>query len=63
MSSINPLKHHMLLEEARKLLKDSQTAAEKGPTPLSEEDIFEWIMVFEQDRIMLDGCNHATVKR
>ena len=68
MSSINPLKHKMLLAEARRLLKKADFDAvekrgSKGVTVLTEEDIFDWIQVFEADRIMLDGCNHATVKR
>jgi hypothetical protein len=66
MSVINPLKHKMLMQEAKRLLNradfDSKTGKE-GITVLSQEDIFEWMQVFEEDRIMLDGCNHAIVQR
>ncbi len=68
MSSINPLMHKMLLTEAKKLLKKADLEAiekgtKEGGMMLTEEDIFDWIQVFEADRIMLDGCNHNTVKR
>lgn len=58
----------MLLKEAKRLLNKADwdhinTESKKPISTLSEEDIFDWIQIFEEDRIMLDGCNHATVKR
>ncbi len=58
-----------LLKEARKYLKDvkpiDDVALEKkqGAVVLTQEHIMEWLQTFEDDRIRLDGCNYATVKR
>jgi hypothetical protein len=58
----------MLLQEARKLLKindlgEIEATPKKRGIVLTEDHIMEWLQIFEADRIMLDGCNHATVKR
>ena len=69
MSRINMKVHQKLLKEAKRYLKDvkpiSDTALEqeKGAVVLTQEHIFEWLQTFEDDRIKLDGCNFATVKR
>ena len=69
MSRVNARVHHKLLVEARKYLKKVKPAADvisdgkSGGIVLTQEHILDWIQVFEDDRIMLDGCNHATVKR
>jgi len=58
-----------LLKEARKYLKDVKPIDEmnlekkKGAVVLTQEHLFEWLQTFDDDRIRLDGCNHATVKR
>lgn len=69
MSSLNIKRHHMLLKEADEYLKDvrpvSDTSLEqkKGGITLTQGHIMEWLQVFEEDRIKLDGCNFAVVKR
>ena len=64
------MKAHMrLLKEAKKYLKElkplDETSLEKkkGGITLTQEHMIEWLQVFEQDRIKLDGCNFAVVKR
>lgn len=69
MSRMNVKRHLTLLKEAKEYLKDvkpaSDTAFEqkKGAIVLTQEHMIEWLMVFEEDRIKLDGCNFAVVKR
>lgn len=69
MGRINLQTHMKLLKEARSYLKDAkpvnETALEqkKGIIVLTQEHMMEWLEIFEEDRIMLDGCNFATVKR
>jgi hypothetical protein len=69
MSRLDIKVHQELLRESKKYLKDIQSLDDisfeqkKGGIELTEEHIFEWLQVFYDDRIMLDGCNHATVKR
>jgi len=69
MSRLNMKMHMKLLKEARKYLKDVKPIDDialekkKGAVVLTQEHIFEWLQTFEEDRIKLDGCNFATVKR
>lgn len=70
MSRIDARSQQKLLKEARKYFKDLQQPLgdvslekKKGGIVLTQEHILEWLEVFADDRIMLDGCNHATVKR
>jgi len=69
MSKIDVRSHQKLLAEARKYLKNVKPVGnvaldgKKGGIVLTQEHIMEWLEVFADDRIMLDGCNHATVKR
>lgn len=69
MSKVDAKVQLKLLKEARKYLKnvkpvsDSDLETKKGGITLTQEHIAEWLEVFYEDRIMLDGCNHATVKR
>jgi hypothetical protein len=69
MSKLDVKTHLRLLKEAKGYYKDAKTAdrihteAKKGAVVLTQEHIMEWLEVFYDDRIMLDGCNHATVKR
>lgn len=69
MSRIDARTQKKLLMEARKYFKDIQTQDDLNVEPqagvvvLTKEHIMEWLQVFEDDRIWLDGCNHATVKR
>lgn len=69
MSSLNIKRHLQLLKEAEEYLKDvkpeSDTSFEqkKGGITLTQDHIIEWLQVFEADRIKLDGCNFAVVKR
>lgn len=69
MSRLDIKIHQELLKESKKYLKDLQSLDDvsleqkKGGIVLTEEHLFEWLQVFYDDRIRLDGCNHATVKR
>jgi len=69
MSKVNAKVQHQLLKEAKKYLKnvkpvsDTNLDAKKGGIVLTEDHISAWLEIFYEDRIMLDGCNHATVKR
>ena len=69
MSSLNIKRHLQLLKEAKKYLKEIKPESDisleqkKGGITLTQDHIIEWLQVFEQDRIKLDGCNFAVVKR
>lgn len=69
MSRVDMKLHHELLREAKVYLKDimpvNDTALDtkKENVVLTQEHIMEWLEVFNEDRIMLDGCNFATVQR
>lgn len=70
MSRVDARVHHKLLVEARKYLKnvkpvvgDVISDGKTGGIVLTQDHIMEWLEIFAEDRIMLDGCNHATVKR
>jgi hypothetical protein len=69
MSKMDVKTHLRLLKEAKSYFKEASTAkrvhpeTKKGAVVLTQEHIMEWLEVFYDDRIMLDGCNHATVKR
>jgi len=58
-----------LSKEAKMYFKeikvDNEFASElqKGSVVLTQGHIEEWLQVFEQDRIKLDGCNMAIVLR
>jgi len=58
-----------LLKEARKYLKevkpvnDVSLEKKKGGITLTQDHMVEWLQIFEEDRIRLDGCNFAVVKR
>ncbi len=60
------LRHMKLLREARGYLKDmeplSDISYKKDGIVLTEDHIAEWLEVFYEDRIMLDGCNHSKIK-
>jgi len=49
-----------LLKEAKSYFKNVE---EKKGVVLTQEHIMEWLEVFYNDRIMMDTCNQATVKR
>ena len=69
MSRLNVKTHMKLLKEAKKYLKDvkpvGDTSVEqkKGAIVLTQDHMVEWLQIFEEDRIKLDGCNFAVVKR
>jgi len=69
MSRMHIKAHMKLLKEARKYLKevkplgDSRLEKKKGGITLTQDHMMEWLQVFEEDRIKLDGCNFAVVKR
>jgi len=69
MSRLEIKAHMRLLKEAKKYLKDVKpvddiTAEDQlGAVPLTQEHIMMWLETFAEDRIRLDGCNFATVKR
>jgi len=69
MSRMNVQTHLKLLKEARKYLKDVKPVSDiafeekKGAVVLTQDHMIEWLQVFEEDRIKLDGCNFAVVKR
>ncbi|HID92343.1 TPA: hypothetical protein EYP45_04475 [Candidatus Peregrinibacteria bacterium] len=50
-----------LLKEAKSYFKNVEE--KKGAVELTQEHIMEWLEVFYSDRIMMDTCNQATVKR
>jgi len=60
------LRHMKLLREAKSYLKDVQPLSDisykKDGIVLTQEHIAEWLEVFYDDRIMLDGCNQAKIK-
>lgn len=69
MSRLNIQTHMKLLKEARKYLKDAKLVRDsslekkKGGIVLTQDHMIEWLQIFEEDRIKLDGCNFAVVKR
>jgi len=69
MSRLNMKIQMELVKEAKIYLKDvrlnNETGFEqkKGAVVLTQAHIEEWLQVFEEDRIKLDGCNMAVVKR
>ena len=69
MSRLDIKTHMKLLKEAKRYLKnvkpDNETTLgqKKGAIVLTQEHMMEWLQVFEDDRIRLDGCNFAVVKR
>ncbi len=69
MSKLHVKAHQRLLKEARKYFKDVKPVDEtslkrkEGAVVLTQDHMLEWLQVFEEDRIKLDGCNQATVKR
>ncbi len=69
MSKLDIKTHLRLLKEAKKYLKDVKPVGDidfelkKGAIVLTQDHIVEWLQIFEEDRIKLDGCNFATVKR
>lgn len=68
MSRVDAKVQQQLLIQARKYLKNVKPVSDvaldekKGGVVLTQEHIAAWLEVFYEDRIMLDGCNHATVK-
>lgn len=69
MSRLNIQTHMKLLKEARKYLKDVKPVNDvsldkkEGNITLTQDHMVEWLQIFEEDRIRLDGCNFAVVKR
>jgi len=69
MSKIDVKVQMNLLKEAKIYFEDMQPLSKIEFKPkdsgitLTEEHIIEWLQVFYDDRIMLDTCNQATVKR
>lgn len=58
-----------LLKEAKSYFKNVQPVSKtglkekKGVVVLTEEHIQEWLEVFYDDRIMMNTCNQASVRR
>lgn len=69
MSRLDIKTHLQLLKEAKRYLKDVKPVSDialeqkKGAVVLTQDHMIEWLQVFAEDRIRLDGCNFATVKR
>ncbi|MEA2073886.1 MAG: hypothetical protein U9O86_09900 [Campylobacterota bacterium] len=69
MSRIDLNVQMTLLKEAKMYLEDVKTVGKTGlekkkePVVLTQEHIVEWLEVFYEDRVMMDTCNQATVKR
>ena len=69
MCGLNIKTHMRLLKESKQYLKDVKPDNEttlgqkKGAIVLTQEHMIEWLQLFEEDRIRLDGCNFAVVKR
>jgi len=67
MSRLNMKIQKQLLKEAKVYLKDVKLKAntdselQKGSVVLTQGHIEEWLQIFEEDRIKLDGCNMAVV--
>ena len=62
MSRMNVQTHLKLLKDV-KPASDIAFEEKKGAIVLTQEHMVEWLQVFEEDRIKLDGCNFAVVKR
>ncbi|MDQ7042519.1 MAG: hypothetical protein Q9M34_03205 [Sulfurimonas sp.] len=68
MSKLELKTHTKLLKEAREYLKnvkpisDTAMGNKQSNIVLTQEHLAEWLGVFYDDRIMLDGCNHSKVK-
>lgn len=68
MSRVDVKLHMKLLKEAKEHFKnvkpESKVSLEerKKIVVLTEEHIMEWLEVFYEDRIMLDGCNQSKIK-
>lgn len=68
MSRLDTKIQMKLLKEAQAYLKDVKVADASTPKKqkdgivLTEEHMMEWLEVFFEDRIMLDGCNQSKVK-
>jgi hypothetical protein len=58
-----------LLKEAKTYFKDVKPVSDKslemhkGDVVLTQDHISAWLEVFYDDRIMMNTCNDATVKR
>ena len=69
MSKLNMKVQVNLLKEAKmyfkdvKPLSDATPKEQKGIVVLTEDHIREWLEVFYEDRIKMDTCNEASVKR
>lgn len=69
MSKLDVKVQISLLKEAREYLKnvkpvtDIHLEQKKGDIVLTQEHIMEWLEVFYDDRIRMDTCNQASVKR
>ena len=69
MSRLNVKMHMQLLKEAKSYLKDVQPESnisvekKKKGIVLTQDHMVEWLQIFEEDRLKLDGCNFAVVKR
>ncbi|SFV57827.1 hypothetical protein MNB_SM-4-1125 [hydrothermal vent metagenome] len=68
MSKLELKTHMKLLKEARGYMKNVKPLSgaaldtRKGNVVLTEEHLAEWLGVFYDDRIMLDGCNKSKIK-
>lgn len=67
MSKLNIKVQKSLLKEARMYLKDVKpsihTREDKADIVLTQDHLYEWLEVFYEDRIRMDTCNQASVKR
>lgn len=69
MSRLDITTQVTLLKEARVYFKDVKPVGDitlekkKGAVVLTQEHIAEWLEVFYDDRIKMDTCNEARVKR
>lgn len=69
MSRLDTNTQIRLLKEAKVYFRDMMpiedlsVGQKKEVVALTQEHIEEWLEVFYDDRIKLDGCNFATVKR
>ena len=68
MSKLDIKVQKSLLKEARMYLKDVKPSIHtredsKTDIVLTQEHLYEWLEVFYDDRIRMDTCNQATVRR
>ena len=69
MSRLNVQVQTSLLKEAKMYLKDVKPTSKinlekkKDGVILTQDHIMEWLEIFYEDRVLMDTCNQARVRR